>query len=90
MNKTNLQEEGQEKIAKFLASLKDDYGRLRPGIKELTYPDGGTYIGEVSLDSVRDGRGMYKYSNGDVYYGGWKQEKFHGKGRYMFSSGETY
>lgn len=90
MNKSNLLEEGRNKIARFLDSLKDESGRLLPGIKELTYPDGGTYIGEVAHETVREGRGLYYYVTGDVYFGGWSKEKFEGQGRYMFISGETY
>jgi|JI6StandDraft_1071083.scaffolds.fasta_scaffold05757_10 hypothetical protein len=90
MYKGNLQEEGKDKIARFLATLRDETGKLLPGIKELSYPDGGNYIGEVAQESIREGRGLYRYINGDVYFGGWRQEKFHGQGRYMFSSGETY
>ena len=48
MYKGNLQEEGKDKIVRFLSTLKDESGALLPGIKELSYPDGGSYIGEVA------------------------------------------
>jgi hypothetical protein len=33
------------------------------------------------------GRGIYYYSNGDVYIGDWKDDLFHGKGFYIFGNG---
>lgn len=40
--------------------------------------------------SFRDGQGIYIYSTGDIYFGAWKEDCFHGSGVYMFVSGETY
>ena len=56
----------------------------------MTYEDQGHYVGELGPDNIREGRGIYRYFNGDVYFGGWHDEKFHGLGSYVFESGETF
>ncbi len=38
----------------------------------------------------KKGRGIYYYSNGDVYIGDWKEDKFDGTGTYLFQNGERY
>lgn len=58
---------------------------------ELTYPDGGRYIGEILNESlVRHGRGIFWYPKDDVYMGGWKNDVFDGEGVYIFGSGERF
>ena len=37
-----------------------------------------------------NGQGTYKYSNGDVYEGQWKDSKFNGQGTYKWSNGDVY
>ena len=34
------------------------------------------------------GKGIYKYADGDVYDGEWKDDKKHGKGIFKYVSGE--
>ena len=36
-----------------------------------------------------EGQG-YKFANGNVYHGEWKEDKSHGKGKYIFKNGNTY
>jgi hypothetical protein len=43
-----------------------------PDFVEITYPDGGYYIGQVSDNKLRNGQGIYTYPTGEVYFGGWK------------------
>ena len=64
---------------------------------EIAYPDKGNYIGQVKDSSTRHGKGLYKYPNGDVYFGDWNEDNFHGKGTfntnlgtYAFKSGDVY
>lgn len=78
MNKSRLQEHNKKSILEFEASLKDSLGRYLPTVREMTYEDQGHYVGEFGPDNIRQGRGIYRYSNGDVYYGNWHEEKFHG------------
>ena len=37
-----------------------------------------------------NGIGKYRYSNGDVYEGGFKEKKKNGYGKYNFSNGDKY
>ena len=38
----------------------------------------------------KNGKGVYKWKDGDKYDGGWKDGKFHGKGTYFYSNGSTF
>lgn len=50
-------------------------------MKDNQYP-----IREMVLKEflIIEGRGIYYYSNGDVYIGDWKEDKFDGTGTYLF------
>lgn len=37
-----------------------------------------------------NGTGTYKFENGDVYEGAWREGKPHGKGKYEFANGDRY
>ena len=37
-----------------------------------------------------DGLGVYKYANGSVYDGNWKDNKFNGRGKLTHPSGKQY
>ena len=39
---------------------------------------------------MREGKGIFKTSEGKVYEGGWSQNKIHGRGRERFASGECF
>lgn len=43
----------------------------------------GEYTGEL-VDGVRQGYGVFKFSNYDIYDGDWEAGKMHGKGIYKF------
>lgn len=43
----------------------------------------GEYTGEL-VDGVRQGYGVLKFSNYDIYDGDWEAGKMHGKGTYKF------
>ena len=50
-------------------------------LMEISYPDGGQYIGQIKGSATRHGKGLYRYPNGDLYFGDWKDETFHGEGK---------
>ena len=50
----------------------------------------GFYYGQISATKMRHGKGLFKYSTGDVYFGGWKEDIFHGQGVYIFKGGQIY
>ena len=45
--------------------------------------ENGEYTGEL-VDGVRQGHGMLRFSNYDLYDGEWEAGKMHGKGTYKF------
>ena len=47
------------------------------------------YKGEM-VNGVREGKGTYTFSNGDIYEGYWKNNKMEGKGVYNFKDGDKY
>ncbi|MDR0893817.1 MAG: hypothetical protein LBN06_00725 [Prevotellaceae bacterium] len=53
--------------------------------KELTF-DNGRYIGET-YNGRMNGYGVYLFSNGDFWYGLWKEGVRKGKGIYVYASG---
>ena len=48
----------------------------------------GEYEGEM-LDGRRNGYGTCKYENGSFYEGHWRDNKFHGKGKFVYSEGDS-
>jgi hypothetical protein len=72
----------------FTSQFYEQSGQLKPEYKRLTYNDGSEYVGQV-LEG-RHGRGVYTFSNGDVYLGFWKEDRFHGDGIYLFAKGDRY
>ena len=39
------------------------------------------------VDGKKEGKGIYKFSNGDVYYGDWRDDQMDGEGVYEFVNG---
>lgn len=80
----DLRQEYSHKKEDFLERIKG-----LPDSVEINLPD-GYYIGQIDANRVRCGKGLLKYPVGDIYFGGWKDECFHGQGVYIFQSGEIY
>jgi hypothetical protein len=59
-------------------------------IVEISYPDGGFYIGQINANKMKDGKGIYTYVDGDIYFGAWKDDSFNGQGVYIFANGEIF
>ena len=53
------------------------------------WPDGTKYEG-MSLNGQFHGRGIYTYSNGDVYIGEFRFGKIQGEGQFNFTNGDKY
>jgi hypothetical protein len=70
------------KKADFLQRIK-----ALPDAVSINYPDKGNYIGQIGKDKLRHGKGFYTYADGDIYFGGWKEDDFYGQGVYIFSNG---
>jgi hypothetical protein len=42
------------------------------------------------LNDRKEGKGTYRFANGDVYVGDWKADKRHGKGELVCANGNRY
>ena len=58
--------------------------------KTIQYRNGDTYIGHVDNDGQRDGKGILRKKNGDVYEGQFKDGMLHGEGKYTWADGDVY
>ena len=58
-------------------------------IKQTEKPSNAQYSGCFQGD-CENGSGAYKYSNGDVYNGEWKDGERNGSGDYKYSDGDSY
>jgi hypothetical protein len=54
----------------------------------MTWKDGAYYTGEWSF-GMPTPRGSFKFPNGDIYEGGWSQNKINGRGKYVHKSSGT-
>ena len=39
---------------------------------------------------MKNGKGILKFNNGDIYDGDWRDDEKNGKGIYQFSNGDSY
>ncbi|MFH1050734.1 MAG: hypothetical protein V1779_07370 [bacterium] len=46
--------------------------------------------GKCESGNCENGYGVYKFDNGSIYEGNWKNNKFNGEGKYIFLSGNYY
>ncbi len=51
-------------------------------------PEKGEYHGSRDITGARNGFGIYRFENGDIYEGEWKKDKKHGFGEYRFGDGK--
>ena len=58
-----------------------------PNSANVAFSD-GKYIGEMAENKYRSGKGIFYYNVGDVYFGEWKNDNFHGNGVYTFSKSQ--
>eukprot|EP01012_Entosiphon_sulcatum_P022082 TRINITY_DN2699_c0_g1_i1.p1 TRINITY_DN2699_c0_g1~~TRINITY_DN2699_c0_g1_i1.p1 ORF type:complete len:197 (+),score=16.21 TRINITY_DN2699_c0_g1_i1:171-761(+) len=47
------------------------------------YPNRDEYVGDMTKDGLRHGKGTMRYANGTVYDGEWKEDKWEGQGKYI-------
>ena len=88
--KTRLLSENKSLINSYtLKHLKDSRGNLLPSIHEIKAVDGSTYIGNLE-GNIKQGKGIYYYTNGDIYFGDWLNDSYHGTGSYIFKKGDRY
>jgi len=59
-------------------------------VSTIKYPTGDTYTGQVDSNAQRNGKGILKWANGDIYDGRWLADMAHGKGKYTWADGREY
>ena len=52
--------------------------------------ESGVYEGERNAAGQMEGRGIYRWADGDVYEGEWKAGNMEGRGIYRFADGDVY
>lgn len=57
---------------------------------EEEWNDGAKYSGQHDQHGRRSGKGVFKWENGDVYKGGFKNNNFYGDGVFTWSDGKIY
>jgi hypothetical protein len=60
--------------------------------KKEVYGNGDTYQGEMRLDGpnqIKEGKGKYRYANGDIYEGQWADNKKYGLGKFTYAAGSV-
>ena len=56
--------------------MKNFFGKIKESFKKATTP--------------KDGKGKWKFDNGDTYDGEWKNYEIHGHGTYIWKDGGTH
>ena len=59
-------------------------------VSNKKFKDGSLYEGELHVDGTRHGKGIMYFLNKHIYFGDWSRDQFHGKGTYVFNSGERF
>ena len=94
---SNVDQERQKLVREkdaIIRKFEDEYllnaGRKpKKNVKIKSYQDGSRYEGEL-INEKRNGKGIYRYANNDCFVGDWKDDRFHGRGYYIFLNGERY
>jgi hypothetical protein len=55
---------------------------------KIIYPNKDEYEGECNEDGFKNGKGIMKYNNGEIYKGNWKDDKKNGNGLLCFNKGD--
>lgn len=69
-------------LVKGHLSYVDDIAKLTQMIDEIE--------DDLYLNGKEHGHGIYKYDNGDIYEGEWKDNMRNGHGIYVFTEGDIY
>ena len=58
-------------------------------VSTLDFSD-GSYEGKINRSGQKDGYGIYRWIDGSIYEGEYKDDLRHGKGRFLWANGESY
>ena len=56
---------------------------------KLDFSD-GSYEGQINSDGEKHGFGIYRWIDGSIYEGDYRNDLRHGKGRFLWANGESY
>lgn len=56
---------------------------------EVDFTD-GSYSGTLDKSGKKNGKGIYRWNNGSIYDGEYRNDLRHGHGRFMWANGESY
>ena len=66
------------------------YRRIEKALKDSWDVLNGVDKGEFKIGEFKNGRGKFKFANGNVYDGEFKNDKMEGRGVYKYASGDVY
>jgi hypothetical protein len=75
----------RRKIGEYV--YDEEERKQKPAFKDVVkrppyvFDNNAIYIGEWSLDGLRQGKGMQMWSDGSIYEGFWEKDMANGKGR---------
>ena len=84
-----LNNEHKMKMNKLEEDNKNNINEIKEKIFSSKSGNKGNYIGHL-IDGKREGRGIIRWDNGDIYNGDWKNDKKEGKGIYCYNNGQRY
>ncbi|KRX02206.1 hypothetical protein PPERSA_04828 [Pseudocohnilembus persalinus] len=79
-------QKNKEELDQFILQLESlDYQLVKQ-----KYQNGNQYYGQINEQGKRQGKGVFYFKQGDIYFGNFSNNFFHGEGQYCFNNGEFY
>ena len=85
----NIEEKNMIALEQVSFEVLEKKGQI-PCKVRIVYANDDIFEGEVDLEGLKEGWGIYLYNNKEKYEGFWQENKIHGYGRYWFQGGEFY
>mmetsp|Transcript_19509 Transcript_19509/g.64693 ORF Transcript_19509/g.64693 Transcript_19509/m.64693 type:complete len:357 (-) Transcript_19509:3501-4571(-) len=91
MSLEEKQQVQQQRISERLARMKEMKEIVAMSYTGRSHVEDqyGTYEGDI-VDGKKQGKGIMKYRNGDIYTGAWKNNMMNGEGTMVYTNGEKY
>jgi len=85
------QREQQERVSDRLSRMKEMQSIIAMSYtgSSRVEDENGVYEGDM-MKGLKNGRGVMKFRNGDIYTGYWKNNMMDGEGTMVYSNGEKY
>jgi hypothetical protein len=79
----------QGKLQSTKRDLSNSMGAAKSKTVQVTLPSGNTYSGQMK-GTRREGKGVYRWTDGAVYDGDWHNNQQHGHGTQTYPNGNMY